>query len=57
MGWWAHSSCIPRDEGEAVILEAVVLLAVVAVLAVALSLMVGLPLAMMLSEVCASLQG
>ena len=47
---------IPRDDGHARFLETVGLLIVVAVLAAAIGLMVGVPLAMALNDICASLK-
>jgi hypothetical protein len=46
---------IPRDEGQAAVREAIGLLSVTAGLAVVLGIGVGLPVAMMLNDICASL--
>ena len=46
---------IPRDDGQAAFLEALGMLAVIAVLAVTIGLAVGIPLAMALHDICASL--
>ena len=49
-------SRIPRDEGQAAFIEALGLLSAMAVLAAALGLAVGIPLAMALNDICASLK-
>jgi len=47
---------IPRDDGQAAFLEALGMFSVIAVLAVAIGLAVGVPLAMMLNDICTSLK-
>lgn len=46
---------LPMDDGRAAVLEAIGLLSVTAGFAVMLGITVGLPLAMMLNDICASL--
>jgi hypothetical protein len=45
----------PQDEGKAAVREAIGLLSVTAGLAVVIGIGVGLPVAMMLNDICASL--
>lgn len=47
---------IPRDGGQAVFLEALGVLAAIVVLSIAVGLTVGIPLAMALNDICASLK-
>lgn len=49
-------TAIPRNDGRAGFLEAVILLSTMVALAIALGLTVGLPLMLMLSDVCIQLQ-
>ena len=49
-------SRIPRNDGRAEFLETTILVAGVMILAIALGLLVGVPLAMMLNDICASLK-
>ena len=49
-------SRIPRDEGQPAFLEALGMIIVIAVLVVAIGLAVVVPLAMALSDICASLK-
>lgn len=51
-GRWA----IPQDEGSARFLEAMILLSAVLLLAIAVGLTVGVPLALMFSDFCKSIQ-
>jgi hypothetical protein len=46
---------IPQNEGRALIVEALSLLAIAAVLAVTIGVAVGIPLAMMLRDICSKL--
>lgn len=46
---------LPHDDGQAAFLEALGMLSVIAVLAIVLGLVVGVPLAMALNDICASL--
>ena len=49
-------SRFPRGDGRAEFLETTILVAGVMILAIALGLLVGVPLAMMLNDICASLK-
>ena len=46
---------IPREDGRALALDALSLLAIAAVLAVTVGMAVGIPLAMMLRDICSRL--
>lgn len=49
-------TAIPRNDGRAGFLEAAILLSAMGVLAIALSFAVGVPLMLMLSDICAKLE-
>ena len=47
---------IPRDDGRSQLLEAMAMLAVLTVLTIVLGLAVGVPLAVMLNDICTSIK-
>lgn len=52
-GWGRFA--IPRNDGRALYVESIALLAVLAILAVALGLALGIPLAVMVNDMCSSI--